>query len=72
MPVVLDDVLLRLESEINADSDPLQAFKGVEAERVLEGVVRFKREAQVVRICQDLGCTPDETRRLCDTIKWRG
>lgn len=70
----LDDILLRLEQEIrSAPFDPYwNALNMLEADQVLEGVVRMKRDGQFVRICQDLKLSPGEIEIVASKVKWRG
>ena len=68
--LTLDDVLLRLNAEVAQECGPNAVFARLEAERILEGKVRMKREPQFVRICHDLRLTVEEIDRLRLQVLW--
>jgi hypothetical protein len=72
MSVSMDEILLRLEKDVRANPDPLALFKDAEADRVLEGIVRYRRQPTFICICQDLGLTAPEIGRMVDRVLWRG
>ena len=65
--ITLDDVLLRLHDEVVAEIEVNPLFDSLireEADQILNGRIRYRRQEQFVRICRDLGACTDEIRNL--------